>query len=395
METKVLTIDRLKELITEIFYDKQDKVTKVTDNSAINALFYAQAKIGQKALVDIANVEGQLFPEFAVGTLLDNVANRLGVPARFTAQGSSTFVRLVGSPGTQYLALTNTFVSTGGVVFELAQDITIPEDGYIYANVRSRDIGIKTNVVPNSISNAVPAPVGHDYVINEFQAIRGADAEDDQSFRQRIINYPNLLSENTLEKLNQVFISINSNVLRTIYLGLSTTGKNRLGILTQDGSELSNSELDNLLDGAQKFIAVTDLRKFGNNIIGMQLENIPFFPIDVDFRVDLVLNTDPDQFRIDVQTQFARVVDYRFWEFGDKVEWDDLLQIVKDTQGAKTVPDKRFFPAQDIEVPEGQFPRFRSFILRDLDGVIIVDQQGSLDPVFFSNTLGEVQNVIN
>jgi len=394
METKPLTIDRLKELITEIFYDKQDVVTKSSDNSAINAIFYAMAKIGQKGLVDIANVEGQLFPEFATGSLLDLVANRLGVSGRFEAAGSSTFVRLVGAPGTQYLAATNLFTSTGGVAFELAQDITIPEDEYIYANVRSRDIGVKTNVNPHTITNINPAPTGHSYVINEFRAIGGIDNESDESFRQRIINYPNLLSETTLEKLNQIFININNNILRTIYLGLSVTGKNRLGVLTQNGIELSSSELDDLLDNAQRFIAITDLRKFGNNIIGLQLENITFFPIDVDFRVDIIQNYDPDSLRIDIQTKFAREVDYRFWNDGDIVEWDNLLRIVKDTQGVRSVPDKRFIPQADIEIPTGQFPRFRSFIMRDLDGAILVDQQGNFDPVFFSNEEGELINIL-
>lgn len=394
METKVLTIDRLKELLTEIFYDKQDVVTKSSDNSAINAIFYGMAKIGQKGLVDIANVESQLFPEFATGTLLDSVANRLGVSDRFQAAGSSTFVRLVGAPGTIYLAATNTFTSTGGVTFELAQDVTIPIDGYIYANVRSSDIGQKTNVSPNSITNVTPSPTGHNYVINEFRAIGGIDDEGDQSFRQRIMNYPNLLSETTLEKLNQIFISINDNVLRTIYQGLSITGKNRLGVLTQNGTELSNSELDELLDNAQKFIAITDLRKFGNNVVGLQLENIPFYSIDVDFRVDIIQNFDPDELRIDIQTKFAREVDYRFWNDGDVVEWDNLLQIVKSTQGVRSVPDKQFFPQADLAVPVGQFPRFRSFIMRDLSGNIIVDQQGNLDPVFFSNTIGTVNQIL-
>lgn len=394
METKVLTIARLKELITELFFNKQDQVTKVSNNSVINALFYGAAKVGQKALVDIANVEGQLFPEFATGTLLDNIANRSGVPARFEATGSSTFVRLVGAVGTEYFAAVNTFTSTSGVSFELAQNITIAEDGYIYANIRSKDIGKKTNVKPHVITNVVPVPAGHEYVVNEFQAIGGADSEDDQRFRQRIMNYPNLLSENTLEKINQILISVNNNVLRTIYLGLSLTGKNRLGILTQNGVELSDSELDGLLNGVQRFIAISDLRKFGNNIVGLQLENINFFPIDVDFRVDISQNYDPDLLRIDIQTKFAREVDYRFWNDGDIVQWDNLLQIVKDTQGVRSVPDKRFIPQQDIEIPTGQFPRFRSFIMRDLDGNILIDNQGILDPVFFSNELSGLSQIL-
>lgn len=394
METKVLTTDTLKELITEIFYGRQNKITKSTDNSGINAIFFAQAKIGQKALVDIANVEGQLFPEFATGNLLDNIANRRGVPERFSASGSSTFVRIVGSPGTEYLAATNTFVSSGGVVFELAQNITIPIDGYIYASVRSRDVGVKTNVAPNSITTVTPSPTGHSYVVNEFGAIGGADIESDDLLRQKIINYPNLIAENTLEKLNQVFISINNNILRTIYLGLSETGKNRLGIITQNGSELSNSELDNLLTGAQNYISIGDLRKYGNNIVGVQLENIEFYPIDVDFRAEIAQNYDPDLLRIEIQTKFARTVDYRFWNDGDKVEWDDLLKITKNIQGIKSVPDKRFYPQADIEIPVNQFPRFRSFIMRSLDGSILVDKQGNLDPVFFSNTLGNIQNIL-
>jgi hypothetical protein len=394
METKILTISKLKELITEIFYDKQDKVTKVTDNSVINAIFYGMAKVGQKALVDIANVEGQLFPEFATGDILDNVAVRLGVPSRLSATSSSTFVRLVGAPGTVYLAATHIFSATSGVQFELAQNITVPLDGYIYANVRSRDVGNKTNVNPNTITKVTPVPVGHYYVINEFSAIGGYDIEDDQSFRQRIMNYPNLLSESTLEKMNQIFISINSNVLRTIYQGLSITGQNRLAILTTNGSELSNSELDALLSQAKDYLSIVDLRRFGNNITGISLENIVFYPIDVDFRVDLVQNYDPDSLRIEIQTKFSREVDYRFWNDGDTIQWDNLLEIVKSIQGVKSVPDKRFVPQSDIVIPSGQFPRFRSFIMRSLDGTILVDKQGALDPVFFSNSVNTINQIL-
>jgi len=394
METKLLTIDRLKELITELFYDKTDKVTKVTDNSVINAVFYGVAKTGQKALVDIANIEAQLFPEYATGNLLDNAAARLGVAPRFGASGSSTFVRLVGAPGTTYLAATHTIISTSGVVFEFSSNVTIPQDGYIYANVSSRDTGARTNVNPYTLTTVSPVPTGHDYVINEFKAIGGADAEDDSSFRQRIINYPNLLSETTLEKMNQVFIKQNNNVLRTIYKGLSITGKNKLGILTQDGSELTTTELDDLLNYVKTYLSINDLRIEGNDIVGIELENIDFYPIDVDFRVDIAANYDADSLRVEIQTKFARLVDYRFWEDGGVVQWDDLLQIVKDTQGVRSVPDKRFLPQSDIVVPIGQFPRFRGFIMRDLSGSILVDSQGNLDPVFFSNTINEINNVL-
>ena len=394
METKPLTISKLKSLLSEIFFDKQDSVTKITENSVLNGFFYGIAKVGQKALVDIANVEAQIFPEFASGSLLDNVAVRLGVPTRLGASGSSTFIRLVGAPGTQYVSTDVTFSSISGVVFELATSVTIPTDGYIYANIRSRDSGKKTNVDPTSISNITPAPVGHEYLINEFQAIGGADKESDELFRQRIINFPNLISESTLEKLNQIFIKINSKVLRTVYFGLTSTGKNRIGVLSQDGSEFSVSELDELLVEVQNFISISDLRKFGNNVFGISIENVEFLPIDVDFRVDIIQNYNPDAIRIDIQTRFSRLVDYRFFQEGDVVQWDDLLALTKATQGVRNVPDKTFLPQTDINVPNGSFPRFRGFIMRDLSGNILVDQQGNLDPIYFSNSISALNSIL-
>ena len=105
-------------------------------------------------------------------------------------------------------------------------------------------------------------------------------------------------------------------------------------------------------------------------------------------------NYDADSLRIDIQTKFARAVDYRFWIDGGEVQWDNLLQIVKDTQGVRSVPDKQFIPQTDIPIPIGQFPRFRGFIMRDLDGNIIADQSGNFDPVFFSNSTSELSNII-
>jgi hypothetical protein len=394
METKVLSIDRLNMLVSELFFNKQSIVTKISDNSVINAHFYGVSKVGQKALVEIANVEGMLFPEYATGNLLDSIATRLGVPPRFGASGSSTLVRLVGAVGTRYSAMTQTFTNINGVSFDLAVNVIIPASGYIFANVRSRDVGAKTNVSPNSITNVTPAPAGHKYVINEFRAVGGSDGEDDASFRQRIINYPNLISESTLEKFNQIFIKINGNVLRTIYLGLDITGKNQLGIISQNGAQFTTSEFANLLTGVNPYISISDLRKFGNNITGITLLNVTSYPIDIDCRINILQNYDPDLVRIDIQTKLAREVDYRFWNDGTVIQWTTLLNIVKATNGVQSCPDKRFLPQNDIEVPVGQLPRFRSFILRDLNGNILIDNQGNLNPIYYSNTINEINKIL-
>ena len=163
-----LTIETLKNLWSELFLNKTDKVSDISDNSVLNATAFANSKVAQKAIKDIAIVEAQLFPETAQGEYLDRAANLFGVSPRSGALGSSTYVKLIADEGTQYLAGVHEFVNTNGLRFELEQSIEIGVNGYGYAKVRSVDTGRKTNVESNSIINVAPIPTGHGAVINEY-----------------------------------------------------------------------------------------------------------------------------------------------------------------------------------------------------------------------------------
>ena len=78
-------------------------------------------------------------------------------------------------------------------------------------------------------------------------------------------------------------------------------------------------------------------------------------------------------------------MDFRFWKSGEKIEWDDLLQIVKETDGVRYVPDAFFKPRIDEIVPVNMFPRVKDFKMRDVEGNIIFDNQGNLSPIFYPN----------
>ena len=86
MKTLISTVQELKDIILEILFTKTDKVSKVSNTSILNALAYGNAKVGQRALKDIALIESQLFPEYATGEYLDAVAARYGI---FTRLGSN------------------------------------------------------------------------------------------------------------------------------------------------------------------------------------------------------------------------------------------------------------------------------------------------------------------
>lgn len=377
------SIEELKQLFAETLINKTDKVNKISDNSVLNAIAFGNAKVGQKVLKEIALIESINFPDSAVGAMLDLIAEKNGIAPRFTASQSSTLILVVATPGTVYTSGTNNFRTNGGITFELESNLTIGASGFSYAKVRSVSTGSRNNVNPLSINEVFPEPAGHQYVINEYRALGGRDIEDDATFRQRIKEGPNVAAKGTLAMLAQVFNKINPNVLRVFYYGIDELGRPILGIATQNGADLTNQELDALLEQGEKFFNLTEIRPFGIEQYKVKLQNVVYQPIDVDFRVDLLQNFDPDQVRIEIQTRFAKLIDYRFWQEGGKVEWDDLLEVAKNTPGVKYVPDQKFKPGQDIQIELGKLPRFRSFAMRDLQGTLIIDNSGNLNPIFY------------
>lgn len=382
MITRISPLEELKRIFYEILFNKTDKITKATDESIVNAIAYGVAKIGQKALKDVAVVESHLFPEFAHGSHLDQIASRRGVAPRFTSSQSSTSIRVVGEPGTTYEVATH-FFTGNGITFELAEDVVIGDAGYTYAKVRSQSSGAKTNVPANTITRVAPVPSGHKYVTNEFTALGGRDVEPDDPFRIRILNGANIAARFTLDYITQIFQTINSDVLNVYSYGSDVQGRTKLAISTQNGIELTEDELQNLLQDAASYLSIADFNSITANTLNIVLENIEFEFIDISVRADIDLSKPIDEIRQDLQTSIAQYLDWRLWEPGKKVEWDDLLQIVKDHPNMKYVSDTNFFPQEDIRIAIGKLPRVRGFILMDLEGNVLEDNAGNINPIFY------------
>lgn len=393
--TKLTTIEKLKEIFVEIFLDNTDKVTKVSDGSVLSGVAYGCAKAAQRTLKDVALIESQIFPDFAFGTYLDEVARMRGIDSRFGALGSSMYIRIVGDPGTQYVAGTHSFTGSSGVVFDLEQDFQIPAIGYGYAKVRSQTVGESTNVVALSINQVNPTPIGHSYVINEYKAVGGRDEEGDDVFRQRIKDGPNILATGTLSMIEQALMKINPNVLRVVHNGFDSNGKVLLSIVTQNGIDLSQSELDDILLKSERFLSLTEIKRSSQNTFGVNFQNIVWYPFDVSVRIDLYQNFDSDDVRREMQISIAKYLDHKLWESGDKLEWDDILGIVKNTEGVKYVYDNYFFITvydgvnpiitfqRDLPIPLQQIPRLQGFQLLDRNGALIINGDNTLNPIYY------------
>lgn len=398
MKTRLTPREEIKRLFVETLLSKTDKVTKVADNSVLSGVGYGVASVASRAIKDIALAEIANLPDLATGTELDDLAEKLGVSVRSGATGSSTYVRLFADPGTFYDSATTSFTTKDGIEFELESDVNITSLGFTYAKVASVQTGERANVASGEIYELNPIPSGHQYVINEAAATGGRDAEGDEQFRQRIKQSGDSLARGTIAYIEQVFNKINPNVLRVFFQGVNSIGQVILAICTQNGADLNQSQLDDLLEQGEPFFSLTDLRPFGAQNYTVVLKNIEYHPVDVSFRIDFLSGVDQDVIRKEIQVGIQGLIDYRTWRPGvDKFEWDDALLVVKQTRGVRYVPNQFFVPNQDITIPTGKLPRLRGFLMLDLDGAIIADLQGNFSPFFypFDSDFLFTKNILN
>ena len=384
MITKITPVEELKQIFLEIFLNKTDRVSDVSDDSVLNAIAYGNAKLTQRTLTNQAIIEGHIFPDSAYGEYLDNLAAIRGVAPRFGAVGSTTYVRVTADEGTSYIAGIHTFTSTSGIVFDLEESGVVGINGYAYLKVRSQQSGLNTNVDALSINKVSPIPQGHISVINEYAATGGSDQESDTLFRERIKTNMNQMSRTTLSYLEQVFMKINPRVLRLHKGGIDSDGKFNLIVVSVNGQNFTTAEFDEILSKSEEYLSLSELLREGSDF-ALKLNNVDWLPVDIEFRADIDPAYDIDSVRRNIQIQMNKLFDYRFWKYGDKIEWENMLYAAKNVEGVRYVPDTHFYPQADINVPKYRLPRIRGFIMRDLDGNIIEDNNGVLSDVFYPN----------
>jgi hypothetical protein len=387
MITRQLTIETLKSIWGEIFFNKQSTVTKITDESVLNANAFADSRLAQIILKEIALNEATIFPDYATETNLDNAGMLFASLERNSECQSSTTLLVIAASGTVYPASTTIFSSKSGIQFTLVDTLTIGDNGYGYAPVTSIDTGLRANVLANTITIVSPEPTGHTAVTNEFMATGGSDDEIDEDFRARIKSHPNIVAQKTFAYIQEIARIYNTDILLLQNLGFDNDNVFNIGVLTRNMTDLTTGEQSALLDDISPYLAMSDINKQGDTL-NIKLSNAVKFSVGgesvgLDFRVQLYDNYDSDIVRKNIQIGISRFLDPRKWVSGGIILWTDLLRIATETSGVKYIPDKFFYPQVDIIIPTNQFPRIKIFVMRDLDGNPISDNAGVLSDVFY------------
>ena len=390
----------LLEISTTNFIDKQAlfveellnntaNVTKVAPNSVLFGISAGTAKLMELLEKDISVFASRLNPNIATGTYLDECAKIKGVYQRLSATKSSTFVRINALSGTQYLKNTHTLTSSeNSITFTLNNDITIGDLGYAYVGVTSVQSGLNTNVSAFSISAFQVEPSGHISVYNEVKAFGGNDSETDDFFRNRILLSNNLYSVSNLELCTQIALLYNSNIYKIIKLGKTNAGQIQLGVITKNYVSLSDEELNELSLLISDRISVSDSFQstYNSNIL---LKNVEKYPVDISFRCKISQNVKIKDIISSIQNEIMNYFSpLNFENTNAKIEWDNIFDICKYTNGIEYIDDTTFLPSSDINVGVNDYPVLRGFQMLTLEGNIIYDAD-FISPVYYQN----IQNI--
>jgi hypothetical protein len=412
METKIYSVDDLKNLFLQELLNKTDgKISKVSDHSVLNGMAYGFAKAFQKSMKDVALLESELFPEYAYGEFLDKIAERYGITGRQSNLGSSVCVKLVATPGSLYQAESCSFISSDGFTFSLTEDYEVGDNGWGYVFLKSDSTGANTNVAAGSITKVTGQPSGHIYCVNELPAKGGVDKESDEAFLQRIFQRFNTFSFETLDKMAAVFQTINPFVLEVRKVGTNSYGQTVLSVVTSNGVDLTSDELDQLKDRGIPYLSLQDLfivNGLSGGLDPIILQNVERVNLDMDFRVQLDSTIDITEFKVACQEAILSYLDFSERSF-DSIEWEDLFAIVRTQTGVKMLPEQFFFagdsnswnvnsPHVDMPVPATKVARLRMFVVRDISGTVLFDNNSELVPYYYgsgyTNVFDEINNTI-
>ena len=385
--TDVQTIADLKALYTETFLNHTSKISKISDLSVLNAHAFGIAKAFQKDLKDTAILESQIFPELSSGAYLDNAAKLIGAVSRLSAAGSSTFVLVYASPNTIYIPGVSAFTSNQGVTFNITDLVIVGANGYAYIPVRSSSVGVSTNVDPLTINKIVQPPTGHISCTNEYAAIGGRDAENDEDFKLRLSTYQQFAATNSHDNILDNCRLLDNDILDIRRAGYTEDGKILISLVTCNGKAYSQDELSAFEIDLKNFMAVSDVDDQAG-VLGVKLQNVQWHIVGgatygIDFRVDIASGYTEPNIRKAIQIQLTKYFDFRFWN-KTKIDWTDLLQIVKNIKGVKYVPDDYFLPNMDSTIEAYSLPRIVKFVMRDMSGNILYNNNSAILPIYYS-----------
>jgi len=395
MNTKPKTLEELKEeCVAAIRSECSTKISTVLPNTVLDGVAWAVAKLAQHIITDTAYLETKFFPEYATGSLLNAHASRMGLEERRGMTNSSVILQFLCDP--LYDALPTypkgTKVKTAkGLVYETIASVTVSEARRIaFVEARSQKTGPASAVGIGELTTMVDAPpYGHLSVTNVTMSIGGFTEEHDILYRQRILSARDLLSVNTSAFYEALIFLLHDNIIRVRFRTVdSRNSKYVINVLRNDGSYFTDVELNAIKTSILPYLPIHDID--GKNVL---VNNFEFVNLYVFVSAQFDINRH-EELQNELNRELNEYLDFRFWQEGQKVQWEELIELFRDIEGIIEVNESRVSPPNDIVLAYDQLPKVALCTLQYEIVGEVVDQTIYLKPPIVDITDGKYDGLI-
>ncbi|GKV54231.1 hypothetical protein NCCP2222_01780 [Sporosarcina sp. NCCP-2222] len=270
------------------------------------------------------------FPQFAVGPFLDLHGDPVGVYRRpaVSATGEVTFEGAIGTT-----IPIGTIVTTIGddnedsLLFEVVQSGVVNDTGSITLQVKAVEPGSSGNIPAGSIQGVAKSISGLSALTNVLPIEGGADEEDDDSFRERILdrhrNKPLSGAKRDYEKWAKEVPGVGDVIVIPLWAGPKTVKV----LITDNNRQLATPEL---IAAVQEHIAPDGDQGGGLAPIGalVTVDTITTVPINLSVSVTLSEGYDLLGVIENIKTVLNNY-------FADKsvVKWTEVVAVLVGTEG--------------------------------------------------------------
>lgn len=218
------------------------------------------------------------------------------------------------------------------------------------------EIGEGGNIDRLTLTDFNPSIRGVLGVDNPERGSGGAPVEVASDLKQRAVEGPSALTQDTLAWLLAVAKRGNSDVLRLIKVTSPYIATVACKVLKRNGGAFSTEELTTL---------ETYISAYGRSFLNVTLSNVTMTSVEVEATITLVAGYTLEQVWRAAANRLAAYCDFRTWEWGADVDEAALLSIVRTTEGVATLETSTFLPASDVTVATDSLPRFTRLSLRN------------------------------
>lgn len=181
--------DQIHETMLDMIPDTLDKSEGGFVWDFTRPVALEKAKFVQFNLIELMK---NIFPMWAYDMILDYHAFTRNIN-RKTAESATVDLTITGTPGTEikagYGASTEATDDMPSVEFVTTEDVVIDDSGTVVVHAKAVTPGRSGNVAANTIKLQTKPRKEITAVINEEPSAGGVDEEDNESLRQRIVDY--------------------------------------------------------------------------------------------------------------------------------------------------------------------------------------------------------------